>query len=576
MSDLPTGWVEAELPLTCTKITDGTHHSPVNLPEGEFRYVTAKNIRPWGLDLNDISYVDAITHREIYARCPVEKDDVLYIKDGATTGLAVVNPLDEPFSMLSSVALLKPNRQVLESGYLKHWLNSPATLSMMLDKMTGTAIRRLTLTTISAQKIPLAPLPEQRRIVAKVEGLTARTARARKDLNRIPTLIARYKQRLLALAFAGELTASWRLHNEDAQPVVGRSVQEIRSKFSVSENDDFSPPFTIPANWRWLRLPEIGDLDRGKSRHRPRNDPKLFGGPYPFVQTGDVRAADRVLTAFSTTYSEFGLEQSRLWPVGTVCITIAANIAETAILGIEACFPDSVVGLLPDADRISGEFVEFFIRTMRSELEAFAPATAQKNINLNVLSSVRVPVPPLEEQAEIVCRIDSAFGWLDRMAADHTAATRLLPKLDAAILAKAFSGHLVPQDPNDEPAEEMLVRIQIETAVNEAVGYVPNKKKRGNHAVIGSDEIFLQGPGKEPQSRVARKTSGAKSMTKSRQDDDVKDKPYLAGLLKSATRHDVQTLFRAANLPVADFYKQLAWEIDKGHIIDSAEELKAA
>jgi type I restriction enzyme S subunit len=545
------------------------------LPEGDFKYVTAKNIRPWGLDMTDMSYVDAKTHQEIYARCPVERNDVLYIKDGATTGLAVVNPLDEQFSMLSSVALLKPNRKALDSSYLKYWLNSPETLSMMLDKMTGTAIRRLTLTTISSQQIPLPPLPEQRRIVAKVDGLTARTARARKELNRIPTLIARYKQRLLALAFSGELTAGWRAQNKDAQPIAGRSPREIRSKFSTGENDEFDPPFDIPPNWRWLRLPEIGDLDRGKSRHRPRNDPKLFGGPYPFVQTGDVRAADRVLTEFETTYSEFGLEQSRLWPIGTVCITIAANIAETAILGIEACFPDSVVGFLPDADKISGAFVEFFIRTMRSELEAFAPATAQKNINLNVLSSVRVPVPPAEEQAEIVRRIESAFGWLDRMAADHAAAARLLPKLDAAILAKAFRGELVPQDPNDEPASVLLERVNAERQ-SEA------KKPKPKHTAKSVQIFRPDRAERELEVYPVRFETDAvraprkQAMSKSRQDDDVKNKPYLAGLLKSAGRSDVQSLFRAADLSVADFYKQLAWEIGEGHILDNTEELKAA
>jgi restriction endonuclease S subunit len=422
--------------------------------------------------------------------------------------------------------------------------------------------------------IALPPLPEQRRIVAKVDGLTARTARARKELDRIPTLIARYKHRLLALAFSGELTASWRSHNKNAHQIVGRSAAEIRSKYSADQTDEFEPPFATPSTWRWLRLPEIGDLDRGKSRHRPRNDPKLFGGPYPFVQTGDVRAADRLLTEFSTTYSEFGLEQSRLWPIGTVCITIAANIAETAILGIEACFPDSVVGFLPDVDRVSGEFVEFFIRTMRSELEAFAPATAQKNINLNVLSSVRVPVPPLEEQAEIVRRIESAFGWLDRMAADHDAAVRLIPKLDAAILAKAFQGKLVPQDPNDEPAAKLLERIKAERA---ATATKLQKSGRGRPRKVGkavraSTDVGLTAIAYTDSSRP----KGKSGMTKSRQDDDVLGKPYLAGLLKSGRFSDAQSLFRVAELPVADFYKQLAWEIDKGHILDSADELKAA
>lgn len=425
--------------------------------------------------------------------------------------------------------------------------------------------------------IPLPPLPEQRRIVAKVDGLTARTARAHKELDRIPTLIARYKQRLLALAFSGELTVGWRSRNENAQPVDGRSAAEIRSKYSTDQSDEFDPPFATPSTWRWLRLPEIGDLDRGKSRHRPRNDPKLFGGPYPFVQTGDVRAADRLLTEFSTTYSEFGLEQSRLWPIGTVCITIAANIAETAILGIEACFPDSVVGFLPDVDRVSGEFLEFFIRTMRSELEAFAPATAQKNINLNVLSSVRAPVPPLEEQAEIVRRIESAFGWLDRIAADHAATARLLPKLDAAILAKAFRGELVPQNPNDEPANVLLERVKAERE------FAPTRKReRPSPKFTVSEEVLQQMQELNERmpptytDRVRAVLRSAPRMTKSRQDDDVMGKPYLANKLKELRSNLVRDLFNAAGLPVADFYKQLAWEIESGYLVDNAETLKVA
>lgn len=379
----------------------------------------------------------------------------------------------------------------------------------------------------------------------------------------------------------------WRSHNENAQPVDGRSAAEIRSKYSTDQSDEFDPPFATPSTWRWLRLPEIGDLDRGKSRHRPRNDPKLFGGPYPFVQTGDVRAADRLLTEFSTTYSEFGLEQSRLWPIGTVCITIAANIAETAILGIEACFPDSVVGFLPDVDRVSGEFVEFFIRTMRSELEAFAPATAQKNINLNVLSSVRVPVPPVEEQAEIVRRIESAFGWLDRMAADHAAAARLLPKLDAAILAKAFRGELVPQDPNDEPASVLLEQIteEREAAIASSTRRIVARTGAIFGGVIGGPAGAMIGAAAGTifagsyLGAKSRRNTGAKAMGKSRHDDDVWQQPYLAGKLvdlQPLERATVEVLFLVADLSIADFYKQLAWEINNGHILDSAEELKVA
>jgi type I restriction enzyme S subunit len=111
----------------------------------------------------------------------------------------------------------------------------------------------------------------------------------------------------------------------------------------------------------------------------------LYGGPYPFIQTGDVRAAEGRLTSFSQTYSEAGLAQSRLWPRGTLCITIAANIAETAILDFDACFPDSIVGFTATPEYCNSRFIEFFIRTILADLAAFAPATAQKNINLETL-----------------------------------------------------------------------------------------------------------------------------------------------------------------------------------------------
>ena len=104
-----------------------------------------------------------------------------------------------------------------------------------------------------------------------------------------------------------------------------------------------------PVDWTPFRLDDLGFVGRGRSRHRPRDDESLYGGVYPFFQTGDIKAATLYLTEYSQTYNEKGLAQSRLWQPGTVCITIAANIAETAILGIPGCFPDSVVGFVPDA-----------------------------------------------------------------------------------------------------------------------------------------------------------------------------------------------------------------------------------
>jgi type I restriction enzyme S subunit len=177
-----------------------------------------------------------------------------------------------------------------------------------------------------------------------------------------------------------------------------------------------------------------------------------------------VRHSDGLITNHSSSYSEFGLAQSRLWPKGTLCITIAANIAETGILQFDACFPDSIVGFLPAEEPSLVRFIELFLRTAKQGLEQYAPATAQKNINLEVLSIVAVPLPPLAEQSRIVSEIDRLFSVAlsGGDAVIHNA--KKVARLRQSILKWAFEGRLVDQDPNDEPAAVLLERIQAERA----------------------------------------------------------------------------------------------------------------
>ncbi len=158
---------------------------------------------------------------------------------------------------------------------------------------------------------------------------------------------------------------------------------------------------TQPPGWSLAKLADLGEVARGKSKHRPRYDRALYGGPYPFVQTGDIKESGGRVTKYTQTYSEAGLAQSRLWPAGTVCITIAANIAETAILGFPACFPDSVVGFIPDPERCDGRFVEYTFRRLRAQIQAEATGTVQDNINLETLHRLNLPIPPLQEQRAI-------------------------------------------------------------------------------------------------------------------------------------------------------------------------------
>ncbi len=150
-----------------------------------------------------------------------------------------------------------------------------------------------------------------------------------------------------------------------------------------------------------------------------------------------------VITKYTQTYSEEGLKQSRLWPKGTLCITIAANIADTAILGFDSCFPDSIVGFISESKSVDTRFVEYFFRTAKKNVERFAPATAQKNINLEILYSVAMPLPPEKEQQTIINEIESRLSVAEEIEAAVETNLKRAERLRQSILKKAFSGKLV-------------------------------------------------------------------------------------------------------------------------------------
>lgn len=338
----------------------------------------------------------------------------------------------------------------------------------------------------------LPPLLEQKRIVARLDGLQARSRAAREALAEVPALLDTFRQSVLAAAFRGDLTAEWRARNPDVEPA-SRLIERIRAarktrweqanltkKYVEPEPVDDSELPELPETWTWASLPELGEMSRGKSRHRPRNDQALYsGGIHPFIQTGDVARSGGKITGATSFYNDFGLSQSRLFPAGTVCITIAANIASTAVLGLAACFPDSVVGVTVDRRLVSPELLETYIRTVRADLERFAPATAQKNINLEVLSAVAVPVVPAAERAELERQLVSALGAVEAVARTLSDSCADLDTLDQSILARAFRGDLVDQDPNDEPAAALLARMKGAT---NGTGSEKGRKRRSPEA----------------------------------------------------------------------------------------------
>ena len=166
------------------------------------------------------------------------------------------------------------------------------------------------------------------------------------------------------------------------------------------------------SEWNVCSIDELGSVNRGKSKHRPRNDVILFGGLYPFIQTSDVKNANLYISEYDTTYSEIGLAQSKLWKKGTLCITIAANIAESAILGIDACFPDSVVGFMPYEGKADLKFVKYMLDEFKVYMQQISKGTTQDNLSLEKLRRIKFYVPSYETQqkiAHILSRYDEAI-----------------------------------------------------------------------------------------------------------------------------------------------------------------------
>ena len=197
--ELPDGWVWCRLISVSKKITDGTHHSPTNLMTGDFKYITAKNIKDTGVDLKEVSFVSSDVHKEIYSRCNPEKGDILYIKDGATTGIVTINNLEEEFSMLSSVALVKP---LINSRYLMYAMKSPLFYQNMRKDMFGVAITRVTIEKITKSINPLPPIFEQSVIVERVENVLVMIDELEKQVSGRKEQSEKLTQSILREAFA--------------------------------------------------------------------------------------------------------------------------------------------------------------------------------------------------------------------------------------------------------------------------------------------------------------------------------------------------------------------------------------
>jgi type I restriction enzyme S subunit len=369
-------------------------------------YITAgvpvlkiQNVKPFGIELKKMDYVSPAKFQEL-RRHSYKRGDIVLTKLGSPLGAsAIIEDLEEGLIVAD---LVRIRAKQINTKYLCYHLNSQRTNDFINSMQKGTTRPRVTLSVVRELPIFVPSSAEQQRIVG-----------------------------ILDKAFEGIATA--KANTE-------KNLQNARFVFESHLQSVFTQR---GPGWKQKTLEEIArSFGRGKSKHRPRNEPKLYGGKYPFIQTGDVRNADHFITAYSQTYSEFGLAQSKLWPKGTICITIAANIAETGILAFDACFPDSVIGVVTNPKEAEVGFVEYLLQSFKVRLQAMGKGSAQANINMGTFEHERFPFPPVTEQKQIVAKLDSLREETERLATVYELKVGALDALKKSLLHEAFTGNL--------------------------------------------------------------------------------------------------------------------------------------
>ena len=285
---------------------------------------------------------------------------------------------------------------------------------------------------------PLPPRPEQAAIVRYLDHADRR--------------IQRYlsaKRKLIALL------------EEEKQAVVNQAVTR-----GLDPNVRFKPSGVewlgdVPEHWEVRRLSQVAGILRGKFTHRPRNDPSLYDGPYPFIQTGDVAGASKMIMRYKQTLNEQGLAVSTMFPRGTLVMTIAANIGDVAILSFDACFPDSVVGFVPSKN-VYRDHLHYLFRAMKREFLREAPVNTQGNLNVDRIGSRIVAIPPLREQADIVKCLDRAIADTDAAIGRARRQIELVEEYRIRLVADVVTGKLNVREAAAQLPEEAEDRNLIE------------------------------------------------------------------------------------------------------------------
>ncbi len=463
LPQLPTTWRWVTMSQACLKIQDGTHFSPKNqYVRGKYRYITAKNVKPWGLDLSDLSYLNETDHRAIYKRCDPQKGDVLLVKDGVNTGDAALNTLSEEFSLLSSVCLLRPKSELIFGPFLCYFLLSPTGYRLLTGQMTGTAIKRIVLRRIKESPVPIAPLSEQQDIVAEIEKQFSRLDEAVASLKRTKANLKRYKASVLKAAVEGKLTEHWRKQHPDVEPasnLLERVLAERRAKWSgrgkykepnVLDTSDLPK---LPDIWTWVTWDSVLAIGEGAFKRGPFGSalkksifvPRGYKVYEQYCPINDDCSFGR----YYITPEKF--EELRAFEVKAGDFLVSCSgVTLGRITQVPRIFEKGVINQALLRVRLNSKIIDdrYFVRLFRSNffqrwIFDSSTGSAIPNVKgVKELKAIPIPLPPLVEQQQIVAELERRLSVIDELEAAVEANLTRADRLRQSILQRAFCGQL--------------------------------------------------------------------------------------------------------------------------------------
>ncbi len=426
--------------------------------------------------------------------------------------------------------------------FAKHYFSEPSFRSLLCSEVSGVggSLTRAQPSRVAGYPVPVAPLAEQARIADQLDTLLARIQACQDRLEAIPALLKRFRQAVLRAAVRGDLTSSVRQHGDAATKVLKLGEDQL----------------VIPASWKVVDLEQVIDPARPLCYGVVQPGAESLGG-VPLIRIQDMESGTILKSQLRTVAPGVDAEYRRSRVVGgEVLVSVVGTIGRTSVVpqGLSANIARAVARLACRED-VSGLWVHYWLSTdaVQWHLLNSAKEVARKTLNLGDLARIAIALPGPTEQSLIVEKVGAYLRLVKRIESMVEEARGKSQRLAPLTLAKAFRGELVPQDPNNEPASALLARIAAQRKAP-------------------TDAAMARAPRRGRPPRTPKETA---AMLKSRQDDDVMGQPYLAGHLRRiGTPATAEALFKVAELPIADFYKQLAWEVAQGHVKDNQTTLE--